>query len=62
MKSVKRGNINTDESIRLKRGLNLNYNNALSAIPAFDDGNIEEEHSELPLLMYGLTNNIKMLD
>jgi hypothetical protein len=45
----------------LKRGLNLNYKNVLSAIPFMED-DTEEDRSELPLLMFDLSDNAEMLD
>lgn len=45
----------------LKRGLNLNYKNVLSAIPYKED-NSEEDRSELPLLMFDLVEDPEMLN
>ena len=60
MKSIKRGSIRQDDSIGLKRGLYLNYKNELSAIPY--NASQDVGRSEAPLLMYGLKDDLLMLD
>ena len=58
MNTIEKGDI---KNSNLKRGLNLNYKNDLSAIPYKND-NTEEDRSELPLLMFDLDENAEMLD
>ena len=47
---------------KMKRGLYLEYNTDLAAIPFANKYNVEESKSELPLLMYDLKEKINMLD
>ena len=62
MKSISSSNNKVDFS-KMRRGLFLNYNTDLSAIPWFPNKyTVEETKTELPLLMYDLKENIKMLD
>ena len=62
MKNIPSNNNKVDYS-KMKRGLFLNYNTDLSAIPWFPNKyNIEESNTELPLLMYDLKTTTKMLD
>ena len=62
MKNIASNNNKVDYS-KMKRGLFLKYNTDLSAIPCFPNKYIvEESKSELPLLMYDLKENTKMLD
>ena len=62
MKSISSNNNKIDYS-KMKRGLFLNYNADLSAIPYFRNKyNVEESKTELPLLMFDLKDNTKMLD
>ncbi len=62
MKSIPCNNNQIDIS-KMRRGLFLNYNTDLSAIPWFPNKyNIEESKTELPLLMYDLKESIKMSD
>ena len=58
MNTIEKGNI---KDSYLKRGLKLNYNNVLSAIPYKED-DAEVDRSELPLLMFDLDDNAEMLD
>lgn len=59
MKKIPRGDVTKDE-IGLKRGLYLNYKNELSAIPFYDRPN--DDRSEVPLLMFGIKDDLRMLD
>ena len=52
-------NVDTD---KMKRGFFLKYNTDLSAIPFSNKYNVEEEKTEIPLLMFNIKENIKMLD
>ena len=62
MKNIPSNNNKVDYS-KMKRGLFLNYNSDLSAIPWFPNKyNVDESKTELPLLMYDLKENVKMLD
>ena len=62
MKSIPSSNNQVDYS-KMKRGLILSYNTDLSAIPYFKNKySIEDSKTELPLLMYDLKENIKMLE
>ncbi len=60
MKKINRGNIKNDSSIGMKRGLNLNYNNKLSAIPF--NATQDSERTEESLLMFSLKDDLIMLD
>ena len=62
MKTISSSNNKIDCS-KMRRGLFLTYNPDLSAIPWFPNKyTVEESKTELPLLMYDLKENIKMLD
>ena len=60
MKKIQKGNIKTDDSICIKRGMNLNYKEDLSAIPY--NSLPEDDRTEASLLMFGLKDDLKMLD
>lgn len=62
MRNIANSNNKIDYS-KMKRGLFLKYNTDLSAIPSFGNKyTVEESKTELPLLMFDLKENTKMLD
>ena len=63
MKNIPCDNIkNRVDYEKMKRGLFLNYNTDLSAIPFSNRYNVEESKTELPLLMFNINEKTKMLD
>ena len=63
MKNIPCDNIkNRVDYEKMKRGLFLNYNTDLSAIPFSNKYNVEESKTELPLLMFNINEKTKMLD
>lgn len=62
MNKISKGDVKGD-SVNIKRGLTLNYNRNLAAIPYNDKVNgFGEERTERHLLMFDLKENVKMLD
>ena len=62
MNKISKGDVKGSD-VNIKRGLTLNYNRDLAAIPYNDKVNgFGEERTETNLLMFDLKENVKMLD
>ena len=62
MSKIAKGDVKGSD-VNIKRGLTLNYNRNLAAIPYNDKVNgFDESRTENPLLMFDLKETVKMLD